>query len=102
MDFTPLSKHRVRPNSLACVRMNMDIYVVQHRVSKPKARNAGLDIEPRRFSRQRNPVQTYRDDISDPCLSNDKCSLCEKQVLSNQSFHQSTGNNAVDNYLYKL
>ncbi|CAN6696385.1 unnamed protein product [Malus baccata var. baccata] len=35
----------------------------QHRVSKPKARNACLDIEPRRSSRQRNSVQTYRDDV---------------------------------------
>ncbi|KAB2596967.1 B3 domain-containing protein [Pyrus ussuriensis x Pyrus communis] len=35
----------------------------QHRVSKPKARNACLDIEPRRSSRQRNTVQTYRDEV---------------------------------------
>ncbi|XP_068312165.1 putative B3 domain-containing protein At5g58280 [Pyrus communis] len=35
----------------------------QPRVSKPKARNACLDIEPRRSSRQRNTVQTYCDEV---------------------------------------
>ncbi|KAI5321503.1 hypothetical protein L3X38_030574 [Prunus dulcis] len=35
----------------------------QQRVSRPKAKNTCFDLEPRRSSRQRNPIQSYRDDV---------------------------------------
>ncbi|KAK9941019.1 hypothetical protein M0R45_017648 [Rubus argutus] len=35
----------------------------QQRVSRPKPKNTSFEVEPRRSSRQRNPIQSYVDEV---------------------------------------